>query len=130
MGQKDKEYFWIAGVWQEWTDADTGETIDTCALTTTSGNLVTSEINNSKSRMPTMLTNDLAWEWMFGKLADKRITEIASFNLPWEEISYYTMAMDFLSSHETWKEHSYVELPPLDIPGAESPDAQEKMELF
>ncbi len=130
VGQKGREYFWIAGVWQEWTDADTGETIDTCALTTTSGNLVTSQIHNSKSRMPTMLTDELAWEWMFGKLDDKRITEIASFNLPWEEISYYTLAKDFLSSHEPWKEHFYPELPPIEVPGGEKTVSHGQVELF
>jgi putative SOS response-associated peptidase YedK len=130
VGQKDKEYFWIAGIWQEWTDADTGETVDTCALTTTNGNLVTKQIHNSKSRMPTMLTDELAWEWMFGKLDDKRITEIASYNLPWEEISYYTLAKDFLSSHEPWKEHFYPELPSLEIPGIEPQAPQGQIELF
>lgn len=130
VGQKGKDYFFIAGIWQEWTDADTGETVNSAALITTNGNLVTGQIHNSKNRMPTMLTEGLAWEWLFGNPDEKRIQEIASFQLPWEEISYYTLAKDFLSSHEPWKEHFYPELPPLDIPGAAALAPQGQMELF
>lgn len=130
VGYKGRDYFFIAGIWQEWSDAETGETVNSAALTTTSGNLVTGQIHNSKNRMPTMLTEDLAWEWLFGNLSEQRVQEIASFQLPWKDISYYTLAKDFLSSHEPWKEHFYPELPPLDIPGAEAPAPQGQMELF
>ena len=115
---KDREYFWMAGVWQPWTDAETGETIDTCAIVTTEANLVMAQIHNSKKRMPTMLTDDLAWEWMFGKLDEKRISEIANWQIPWQDLSYYTLAKDFLSSLDPLKEFVYPDLPPLDIPGA------------
>ncbi len=130
VGQKGKEYFFIAGIWQQWSDADTGETVDTCALTTTAGNLLTGQIHNSKNRMPTMLNEELAWEWMFGKLDEKRITEIAQWQMPWEDISYYTLAKDFLNSHDPWKEHFYPELPPLQLPGMEQTTAEGQMELF
>ena len=130
VGYKGRDYFFIAGIWQEWSDAETGETVNSAALTTTGGNLVTSQIHNSKNRMPTMLTEDLAWEWLFGNVSEQRVQEIASFQLPWEDISYYTLAKDFLSSHEPWKEHYYPELPPLDIPGAEAPAPRGQMELF
>lgn len=130
VGHKGKDYFFIAGIWQEWTDAETGETVNTAALTTTGGNLVTGQIHNSKNRMPTMLTEDLAWEWLFGKLDENRVREIASFQLPWEEVSYYTLDKKFLNSHDPWKECYYPELPPLDIPGAEVPAPQGQIELF
>ncbi len=47
VGYKGCNYFFIAGIWQEWTDAETGETVNTCALTTTGGNLVTGQGHNS-----------------------------------------------------------------------------------
>ena len=75
-----------------------------------------------------MLTDELAWEWMFGKLPEKRISEIAKWQIPWEDLSYYTLAKDFLSSLDPTKEVVYPELPPLDIPGAET--AQGQLELF
>jgi len=127
---KNKEVFWMAGIWQQWTDADTGETVDTCAVVTTEANLVMSQIHNSKKRMPTMLTDDLAWEWMFGKLDEKRISEIARWQIPWQDLTYYTLAKDFLNSGDPIKEVVYPDLPPIDIPGGESKTPQGQMELF
>ena len=127
---KDKELFWMAGIWNQWTDAETGETIDTCAIITTEANLVMSQIHNSKKRMPTMLNDDLAWEWMFGKLDEKRISEIARWQIPWQELHYYTLTKDFLNSHDPLKEFVYPELPALDIPGLESQQPEGQMELF
>jgi len=127
---KDKEIFWIAGIWQTWTDAETGETVDTCAIVTTEANLVMSQIHNSKKRMPTILTDDLAWEWMFGKLDEKRISELARWQIPWQDLKYYTLAKDFLNSGDPIKEFVYPDLPPLDIPGGENNVTQGQMELF
>jgi len=129
---KDKELFWMAGIWQQWSDAETGETVDTCSIVTTEANLVMSQIHNSKKRMPTMLTDDLAYEWMFGKLDEKRISEIARFQLPWQELEYYTLAKDFLSSTDPIKEVNYADLTSLELPGVknELPPAEGQMELF
>ena len=127
---RDKEIFWIAGIWNQWTDAETGETVDTCSIVTTEANLVMSQIHNSKKRMPTILNDDLAWEWMFGKLDEKRISEIARWQIPWQELEYYTLAKDFLNSHDPLKEFVYPELPALDIPGRESQQPEGQMELF
>jgi len=126
---KDKEIFWMAGIWQQWTDAETGETVDTCSIITTEANLLMSQIHNSKKRMPTMLTDDLAWEWMFGKIDEKRISEIARWQIPWQDLRYYTLAKDFLNSADPLKEFVYPDLPPLDIPG-QSQIPQGQMELF
>ena len=126
---KNKELFWMAGIWQQWTDAETGETVDTCSIITTEANLLMSQIHNSKKRMPTMLTDDLAWEWMFGKLDEKRISEIARWQIPWQDLGYYTLAKDFLNSTDPLKEFVYPDLPLLDIPG-QSHEPQGQMELF
>ena len=125
---KNRDYFLFAGIWQPWTDADTGETVDTCSIITTEANLLMAQIHNSKKRMPTMLTDDLALEWMFEKLPEKRISEIAQWQIPWEELSYYTLAKGFLSSSDPLAEFHYHDLPPLDIPGGEIPQGQ--IELF
>ena len=131
IGLKNREYFWLAGIWQEWTDVDTGETVETCAIPTTAGNLVTGQIHNSKNRMPTILTDDLAWEWVFGDLSEQRIQEIASYQVPWQEIKYYTLAKDFLNSQDPLKKFYYTDLPPLDVPGGDLNLQEEgQMELF
>lgn len=113
---KGKEYFYMAGIWQQWTDADTGETVDTCSMITTAANLVMEQIHNSKKRMPTMLNDDLAWEWLFGKLEEKRIQEIASFQIPWNELSYYTLQKDFLNAVNPTLPFEYTDLPSIITP--------------
>jgi putative SOS response-associated peptidase YedK len=116
---KNKEYFWMAGVWQQWVDALTGEVVDTATIVTTKANEVMAQIHNVKKRQPTMLTEDLAWEWIFGKLDEKRIQEIASYQIPFEHLTYCTLAKDFLSSHDPLKSYHYHDLPPLDVPGGD-----------
>jgi putative SOS response-associated peptidase YedK len=82
IGVAGEEVFFIAGVWQPWTDRETGETIDTCALATTDANSIMRRIHNSKNRMPTILTKELAGEWLSTGLSEKRITEIATYQIP------------------------------------------------
>ena len=126
---KSKEYFYMAAIWNEWTDYVTGETIDTVSMVTTDANEITSQIHNSKSRQPTILTDDLAFEWMFSKPDEKRITEIATFQLPWQEFSWYTLAKDFLSSNDPLKEFKYANLAPIILPGMDDMK-EEPLTLF
>jgi hypothetical protein len=42
--------------------------------------------------MPVILNNDLAYEWLFGKLDEKRITEIAATQFPAERMMPYPIA--------------------------------------
>lgn len=115
-----KEYFFLAGIWNPWTDYDTGETIDTVSMVTTGANFVNAQIHNKKERQPTALTADLALEWMFMKPNEKRVDEIARYQLPWEPYSWYTLAKKFLDSIEPLKEVFYTELPPIITPGMEN----------
>jgi len=126
--QKDKEYFWLLGIWQPWTDAETGETVDTCAILTTEAIGGMADIHNSKKRMPSMPTDELAWEWLFEKLPEKRISEIARWQMPWENLCYYTLAKDFLSSTNPTAQFHYHDLPPLETKGGEIVPGQ--FELF
>jgi hypothetical protein len=47
---KDRPYFYIAGVYNNWTDQDTGENVDTLAMVTTAANELTAKVHNSKER--------------------------------------------------------------------------------
>lgn len=116
---KDREYFYIAGIWNAWEDADTGEYVESCAVVTTQANLVMEQIHNSKKRMPTMLTDDLAYDWLFKPMNEKEISELAQWQVPWEQLSYYTLAKDFLNSIDPLKQYHYPDLPPLDLPGGD-----------
>ncbi len=98
IGVKNKEVFFIAGIWQPWTDRETGETVDTCALVTTKANSIMEQIHNSKKRMPTILTEKMAGEWISDGLSEQRITEIATSQLPADEMDVHTVRKDFLSA--------------------------------
>ncbi len=107
IGVKDKEYFYMAGIYSEWTNKTTGEYIESCSIVTTKANSLMEQVHNSKKRMPTILNEDLAYEWMFGKLDQKRILEIAATQFPAEEMFAYPIAKDFLESIEPTKQFDY-----------------------
>lgn len=110
---KDREYFFIAGIWQPWTDKLTGEHVESFAIITTAANKLMEQVHNSKKRMPTILTDELAYEWIFGDLDEKRITEIARFQFPAEEMQACPIAKDFRDSLAPATPFQYEELPAL-----------------
>ena len=115
IGVKDREYFYIAGIWQPWKDIETGEYIETFSVVTTTANKIMEQIHNSKKRMPTILTEDLAWEWLFGDLAEERITEIARYQFPTEKMEACTISKDFRSALEPAAPFVYEDLPTLEL---------------
>ena len=111
----DQQYFYMAGIWQTWTDKSTGETMDTFAIVTTQANQLMAEVHNKKKRMPVILPDDLAWEWMMEDLPEQRIKEIASYQLPSEQMHAYTIAKDFRTALDPLAPFEYEDLPPIDI---------------
>jgi putative SOS response-associated peptidase YedK len=104
IGLKGKQVFFIAGIWQTWTDRESGETVDTCALVTTKANTLMEQVHNSKKRMPCILTEELAAEWISDGLTEERITEIATFQYPAVEMEAHTIRKDFQSAADP-REH-------------------------
>ena len=127
---KGREYFWLSGIWNPWSDADTGEHVESCAIVTTKANLVMEQIHNSKKRMPAMLDDSRAFDWMFKSLDEKGISEIATWQMPWEELSYYSLAKGFLNSTDPLNEFHYPDLPPLDLPDNTQFPMEGQIELF
>lgn len=82
VGVIGKEYFWFAGVYNDWFDKEAQQWVRTVAFATTSANLVMQQIHNSKKRMPTILTDNLAWEWLMEEPSEARLTEIALTQIP------------------------------------------------
>lgn len=110
--------FFMAGIWQPWTDQDTGETFDTFAIVTTKANDLMQQVHNTKKRMPTILTEDLAWQWIQPGLSEEQIFSIASFQFDSEEMAAHSIARDFRQNFKTLQldpiiEYDYPELPPL-----------------
>ena len=109
----DREYFFMAGIWTPWTDKNTGEYAESFAIVTTKANKLMEQVHNSKKRMPTILSEDLAYEWLFGKLDEKRILEIAAYQYPSEQMAAHSIAKDFITALEPQAQFEYEDLPNL-----------------
>lgn len=105
-----KEYFFMAGVWQPWKDVETGEYIETFAIVTTAANALMSIVHNSKKRMPLILNDDLAVEWLFTE-DENRIGEIAGFQLPADAMKAHTIHKDFRNDEHPSAPFEYADLP-------------------
>ena len=110
---KDREYFYMAGIWQPWTDQSTGEYVESFAIITTAANSLMEQVHNSKKRMPAILSDDLAYEWLLGDLPEERITEIARSQYPASKMEAYSIAKDFREALEPAKPFVYEDLPAL-----------------
>lgn len=112
---KDQEYFYMAGIWQSWTDKETGEHVNTLAITTTEANTLMAQVHNSKMRMPTILTDELAWEWMMEDLSDERIQQIALTQYDYKKMQACSIAKDFRQSLNPAEPFAYEDLPALEF---------------
>jgi putative SOS response-associated peptidase YedK len=110
---KNREYFFMAGIWQPWTDKTTGEHVETFAIVTTKANALMEQVHNSKKRMPTILSEDLAWEWLFGNLDEQRISAIAQSQFPSDQMEACTISKDFRNALEPAEPFRYEDLPAL-----------------
>ena len=111
---KDRSYFYMAGIWQPWTDKETGEYVESFAIVTTKANKLMEQIHNTKKRMPAILKEDLAYEWLLGDLSE-RILEIAGTQYPAEEMQACSIARDFREALEPTKAFAYEDLTALDV---------------
>ena len=110
---KNLDYFFMAGIWQQWTDKTTGETMDTFAIVTTEANPLMAAVHNTKKRMPTILPEPLAFEWIFGNLTEERIQQLASYQLPSDDMQATTIIKNFKAAEDPLQEYHYAELPEL-----------------
>ncbi len=111
----DQAYFYMAGIWQPWKDLETGEYVESFSVVTTVANKLMEQVHNSKKRMPTILNDDLGYEWLFGNLSEERITEIAKTQYPANEMQACTIAKDFREALEPTKEFAYEDLAALEL---------------
>ncbi len=103
--------FYMLGTHRRWIDMLTGEIFDTFAIPTTDANFLMRQVHNSKNRMPSMPpTEDIAYEWMFGKLSRERVTEIAKMQYPAEKMWAHTVAKDFKTSMDPTAPFDYGDL--------------------
>lgn len=70
-----KVYF-LAGIWEEWTDKETGEIKRTCSILTTAANGMMEQIHNTKKRMPLILDSINARKWLSPGLNKEEIESL------------------------------------------------------
>ena len=107
---KDREYFYMAGIWQPWTDKETGEYVESYSIITTKANALMEQIHNSKKRMPTILTDELAYEWIFGNPDEKRISAIGQYQIDPSLMEAWTIRKDFREAVEPTEKFDYEEV--------------------
>ncbi|WP_158526262.1 SOS response-associated peptidase [Pedobacter paludis] len=95
VGLKGHEYFWMPGLYSDWVNQDTGEVTRTFAIGITQANELMKQVHNSKLRMPCILPDNLAWEWLMGDLTDDRITEIAMTQIPSRMLEECTIGAEY-----------------------------------
>jgi putative SOS response-associated peptidase YedK len=117
------DYYFMAGVMREWENVERQDSADTFAIVTTKANEMMQVIHNKKlltnpledpdPRMPTILPEDLAYEWIFGDLSKERIMEIASYQYPSDQMIAWPVDKYFDRIADPTKEVIYENLPPL-----------------
>lgn len=80
IGIGNEDLFAFAGLFNEWTDRQTGEIIPTFTIITTQANDLMSGIHNTKKRMPVVLYQEDETDWLEGR-------DISDFAFPGYDIS-------------------------------------------
>jgi putative SOS response-associated peptidase YedK len=104
---KDAGLFYMAGVWNEWTDYTSGETKNSFGIITTEANEFMAKIHNVKKRMPTILNDALATAWVSANLNSNEIQEIATTKIEADSMIAHTVAKNFLQSNEPCEKAAY-----------------------
>jgi putative SOS response-associated peptidase YedK len=112
---KNQPFFFMAGIYQPWVDVESGETMDTFAIVTTKASGLMEQIHNKKKRMPTILNEAQASEWLSPKLSETRIIELASNQVDDDLLSAYTLKRDFRTASNPAEPQVYQELDILSI---------------
>jgi putative SOS response-associated peptidase YedK len=110
---KEQPLFYMAGIFQPWTDKETGETMDTFSIVTTKANAFMEQIHNKKKRMPTILTEAQAVDWLAPNLSENKIMELATSSIDANQLSAYTIHKYFRTDTNPLQSFEYEELPQL-----------------
>ena len=100
---KSAEQFYLAGLWNEWEDKETGEVILSHAIITTKANDTLAKIHNAKKRMPVILPETSFDDWLNPDLPTKELHKSGLLS-PWpdEDIAFtqITKQFDYKASGE------------------------------
>lgn len=110
---KNQEYFFMPGLYNEWLDPETSQFVNTVAIGITEANALMRQVHNSKLRMPTILTEDLAYEWLLGTPNEDRLAAIARTQIPSRLLEFCTIDPDYRHASEATP-RDFQELAPID----------------
>lgn len=99
--------FYMAGVWNTWTNHQTGALKNSFGIITTQANDLMRKIHNHKNRMPTILNDELANSWLKENLNEKQITEIAATQFDTNKMCAHAVAKNFLQSNNPCEKFEY-----------------------
>lgn len=102
----------MPGLYNEWLDPETTQFVNTVAIGITQANDLMKQVHNTKLRMPTILTEDLAWEWLMEKPGEERLQLIARTQIPSRLLEYCTIDPDYRKALEATP-RDFNELPAL-----------------
>jgi putative SOS response-associated peptidase YedK len=102
-----RELFYMAGVWNTWTDYTSGETKNSFGIITTEANAFMAKIHNVKKRMPTILNDELAAAWVSPSLNSNEIQTIASTKIDADDMLAHTVAKNFLQVNDPCEKVNY-----------------------
>ncbi|MVN91530.1 SOS response-associated peptidase [Mucilaginibacter aquatilis] len=110
---KGQEYFFMPGLYNEWLDPETSQFVNTVAIGITEANALMKQVHNTKLRMPTILTDDLAYEWLLEKPSEERLSIIARTQIPSRLLEFCTIDPDYRTAKEATP-RDFEELAPID----------------
>ena len=110
---KEQPLFYMAGIYQPWTDKETGETMDTFSIVTTKANTLMEQIHNKKKRMPAILNEAQAAEWISPNVSESKIMELASCSIDESIMRAYTLDKGFRTGSNPMEAFEYHDLPAL-----------------
>jgi putative SOS response-associated peptidase YedK len=97
------EYFFMAGIWNPFTDKETGEAFNCFAIVTTAANPIMQQIHNNKKRMPLILPEPYAWQWLMEDLNETEIKEIISIKIESIALKAHTISKDLKLHFNLWQ---------------------------
>lgn len=95
--RKDREPLSLAGLWNEWTDPESGHTLHTFSIVTTKGNPMMARIHNNPRlegpRMPLILPEELEDAWLApgDDVLDLKALESLMLPYPEDALEAYTV---------------------------------------
>lgn len=106
---------WMAGIWQNWTDQQTGEHLTGFAIVTTAANELMAQVHNKKKRMPLLFTDDQAGRWLDPALSEDEIQAMVRLQFPRDQMNAYPIVKDFRMAFDPIEPADYPGLPALTL---------------